>query len=176
MPSLRYLKTATDRIAEDVPLSLVRLLCSEFPDWSDLTQADEEDFPGDWDPNVMYFVNNTEPVLSRGHTYIPWMFELVPPGQGSGGSAASLRFENLDRRIADAIKLLPGDAQIYVEGEAVLYETPEIIEESFEGFRLSSITLQELSIDAQIGPSDDSAEPFCSFRYLPGLTPGVFPQ
>lgn len=176
MPSLRYLKTATDRVADDVPLPLIRLHCSEFPDWSDLVNEDEEDFPADWDPHVMYFVNNTERVVSRGHTYIPWMFELVPPGQGSGGSAASLRFENLDRRIADAVKLLPGDAQILVHAETILFETPEIVEASFDGFRLSSLTLQPLSIEAQMGPNDDSAEPFCSFRYLPGLTPGVFPQ
>jgi len=176
VPTHRYLKHVTDQHAEDVDVFLIRMTCADFPDWSDLTAEDFEDFPLDWDANTMYFVNNPEAITSRGHTYIPWMFELTLPAQGTDVSGSNLRFENLDRRIGDAIKLLPGDAQITVAAEIVLADTPDIVEESFADFTLNTIRLQNVAIEAQLAPPNDAAEPFCSFKFSPSLTPGVFPQ
>lgn len=176
MPSHRFLKHATDRHSEDVDVVLIRMSCADFPDWADLRDEDFDDFPLDWDPNTMYFVNNTEAITSRGHTYIPWMFELTLPSQGTEATASSLRFENLDRRIGEAIKLLPGDADIRVSAEVVLTDTPDIIEETFTAFSITTIRIQELAIETQLAPPDDSLEPFCSFKYRPNITPGVFPQ
>ncbi|WP_427452164.1 hypothetical protein [Litorimonas sp. WD9-15] len=176
MPSPRFLHHATAQVSDDVDVILLRLSCSDFPDWSDLTDEDVEDFPLDWDPGTMYFVSNTEAITSRGHTYIPWMFELTPPSQGSGPSGSTLRFENIDRRIGDAIKLLPSSAEIFVAAEMVLAETPDIIEQNFTRFKLTVIQLQQLTIEASLAPPNDALEPFCSFIYEPAFTPGVFPQ
>lgn len=176
MPSPRYLKHATDKTSDDVEIILLRLSCPDFPDWSDLTAEEFDNFPANWDANVMYFANNTEAITSRGKTYIPWMFEFVRPSQGVGPSGSNIRFENIDRRIGEAIKLLPGDANIQVTAETILAATPDIVEESFPSFRLNTIKLQELSIEAQLSPPNDALEPYCSFRFTPSLTPGVFPQ
>lgn len=174
MPSPRFLKNLTDRDAEDVVLTLLRLHCSEFPDWSDIQQGDEEGFPTDWEPNTMYFVHNTEDIVSRGHTYIPWAFELTLPGQGGGGSNAGLRFDNIDRRITDAIKLLPATAEISVTAETVLDVTPDLVEEDFQDFALTAVQITAVSIETTLGPNDDRLEPFCSVVYRRQTAPGLF--
>ncbi|RKQ68939.1 hypothetical protein DES40_1715 [Litorimonas taeanensis] len=174
MPSPRYFRHATASVSEDVDLFLLRLSCADFPDWADLTAEDFEDFPLNWEAGTMYFVDNTEPITSQGKTYIPWQFEFTPPAQGDDVSAANLRFENIDRRIGEAVKLLPSDAEIIVEAEHILAATPDIIEESFTVFKISTIRLQPLSVETDMSPPDDSLEPFCSYRFHPAVTPGVF--
>lgn len=173
MPSPRFLRAVTDAVAEDTPLYLLRLHCPDFPDWADIT-GEDGDFPADWAPNTMYFVRNTEEITSRGKTYLPWIFDLILPGQGEAGSAASLRFDNLDRRISRSILLLPSDAEITVTAETILAETPDIVEESFDAFKLNQVKFAQLTIDANLSPPDDNGEPACSVSYLPQTAPGLF--
>jgi len=159
--------TATED--DDVPLALLSLRCSEF-DLSDIPGAP----PGE---DTLRFVANEEDVLSSvegaEHRYVAWGFDYVPAAQGLSGNPGQLRMDNVDRRITQAIKLLPSDAQIQCRVFMVLSGDVDTAEQISPLFKMTAIDFDELNIAATISTNDDSRAPLCDLSYGRSVTPGL---
>ena len=175
MPSPEFIETVTASAADDVYLVLIRLACPEFPDWSSLFRddPDADELPTDWPSHTLCFAANDEPVLSNNITHIPWGFEFIRPPQGVGGPAR-LRMDNVDRRIFDAIKLLPSTAKIAVECDIVVAAHPDEVEIPYSGFDLKGVTGTDVALVGDLTAFNDDNEPFCSISYRRFNAPGIF--
>lgn len=150
----------------DVWLPLLRLECADF----DFVDIDE--FDG-FDPGVLRFVANEEDIISDGELYLAWGFDYVPPAQGLAGTAPRLRMDNVDRRITQAIKLLPADADIQARVDIVLSGDPDTVERSTPRLRVGAIDFDALDITATLAVRDDSRVAISSFNYDRATTPAL---
>jgi hypothetical protein len=150
----------------DVWLPLLRLECTDF-DFTDI-----EDFDG-FDPGILRFVANEEDVVSGGELYLAWGFDYVTPAQGLAGSAPQLRMDNVDRRITQAIKFLPSDADIQAQVDIVLSGDPDAVQRSTPRLRLGAINFDALDITGTLAVRDDSRVAVSSFHYDRATTPAL---
>lgn len=174
MPTENFLRAVTASAADDDYIVLLRLSCPEFPDWSDLLRDDPSatPLPTDWPPHTLCLVANDENVRSNEITYQAFGFDFVRPPPTGG--QASLRIDNVDRRVFDSIKLLGPTARISVACDIVLAGQADFIENSYAGLELRAVTANRLSINGELSVSVDDSEPFCSISYLPFNTPGIY--
>lgn len=154
------LEARTASTDADVWLVLLTLTCPDF---------DIADVPDD----TLRFVANEEAVVSRGHTYHAWGFDYVAPAQGLSGAPARLRMDNVDRRITEAVKLLPADARIDCRVEVVLSGDPDHVEEDSPPFQMTAVEFDKMSITGTLGLADDSREALSGFAYGRAVTPGL---
>ena len=150
----------------DVWIPLLTMRCAAF-DFTDI-----EDFDG-FEPGVLRFAANEEDVLSRGSRFLAWGFDYQPPAQGLSGGDASIRMDNVDRRITQAIKLLPADTTIQCEVEIVLSGYPDHVERDSAPFKMTVIDFNNIDITATIGVNDDSRQRLCAFAYGRAITPAL---
>ncbi|MDE5899166.1 MAG: DUF1833 domain-containing protein [Treponemataceae bacterium] len=92
----------------------------------------------------LYFVDNTEAVVSGGTTYQPCAFTVVLPEQNEDGSVSPCRIiiDNTDRKIAELIKRAL-NKQIVCTISLIVAQTPDVIERGPLKFILRNITIQD---------------------------------
>ena len=150
----------------DVWLPSLRLECAAF-DFSDI-----EEFDG-FDPGILRFVANEEDVISNGELFLRWGFDYQPGGQGLGSSPPQLRMDNVDRRITQAIRTLPADADIQARVDICLSVDPDVIERSTPRLRVGAVDFDATDITATLSIRDDSRQACSSFTYDRATTPAL---
>lgn len=156
--------TAREHAAVYIPLLTMR--CPDF-DFTDIEDFDEAE------PGILRFAANEDDVLSNGKTYWRWGFDYQRAAQGLSGNEAQLRMDNVDRRITQAIKLLPSDTAIICEVDIVLSTDPDVVERDSVPFKMMVIDFNEIDITATIGVNDDSRQTLCAFAYGRAVTPAL---
>ena len=113
-------------------------------------------------------------VTSNGNNYIFLPMELSLPGEeeaGAGQCSLTLNFVT-----KEAIELIrthltsPVDVQI----DLVLASSPNTVETSFSGFKITNVTYNADQITFDLNMVSLSREPFPSFTFTPANFPGLF--
>lgn len=113
-------------------------------------------------------------VTSNGHDYIFLPLQLTLPGEqeaGAGQCSLSLNFVT-----KEAIQLIrekltsPVDVQI----DLVLSGSPNTVEASFSGFKITNVTYNADQITFDLNMVSLSREPFPCFTFTPANFPGLF--
>jgi hypothetical protein len=120
----------------------------------------------------LYLVDNTEPVVSGGVTYIPCAFKCTLPEQNDDGTSKPCRVEidNVDRRIAEIAEETVS-VPITLTVSVVMAQNPGVIEAGPLRFILRNISVSAETVQAEL------YDFYVYDRNLPGLrySPRDFP-
>ena len=112
-------------------------------------------------------------VVSRGNEYIYLPFSITLPQEDETGvSRATLKVDNIDRRVVAAVR--QANSAISVTLEIVLSSDVDIVEMSIEDFRLQQVTYDAFTVSGDISVEYFDLEPFPSGRFTPSFFPGLF--
>lgn len=118
-------------------------------------------------------VNNTVAIRSNGQDYEPFPFAFLPPEESEDGvPRATLEIDNVDQRIAAALRKLTSAPT--ATAQVILASDPDTIERDFPAFRVSSASWDVATVQGTLSARDDSGEPACAWRYTPAQAPGLF--
>lgn len=98
---------------------------------------------------TLYFVDNTQSIVSNGQTYIPAAFKVVLPSQTEDGSIqpCQLVVDNVDQIISATIKKAnAAQKKIYATISVVMAQTPDIIERGPLRFILRDVTINKSTV------------------------------
>jgi hypothetical protein len=123
----------------------------------------------------LYLVDNTEPVISSGATYIPCAFKCTLPEQNDDGTSKPCRIEidNTDRRIAEIAEETV-NARITVSISVVMAHSPDIIETGPLRFILRNVTISKETVQAELYDFYMYDRNLPGLRYSPQDFPGLF--
>lgn len=153
--ALILLITITDPANANVP---VRLADSYTGRLSSLTTEDE----------IIYGVH------SNGHDYVFIPMQLTLPGEQEAGAAQCNLTLNFVTK--EAIQLIRErlTSPVEVQIDLVLSGSPDHIETSFSGFRITNVTYNADQITFDLNMVSLSREPFPCFSFTPANFPGLF--
>ncbi|MGE0699042.1 MAG: DUF1833 family protein [Hyphomicrobiaceae bacterium] len=98
---------------------------------------------------VLRFVNNNETVASNGHTFEPYPFRAVIPGEDQDQpQGASIAISNVDRRLVRAVRSISGPPVVSIQ--AVLASDPDTIELEFTGMLMRNVRHNAMEITAEL--------------------------
>lgn len=125
----------------------------------------------------LLFVDNTEPVVSNGLTYLPVAFQITLPEQNQDGmiSPCRLAVDNIDRAIAENVKNADGEGKkIYASVSLIMAQTPNTIERGPIEYILRNVAVTKDSVSGELYDSYlyDSKMP--EGVYTPNDFPGLF--
>ncbi len=107
----------------------------------------------------------------RGFYTFPVGVQLPSEEEDDDRHQARLIIGNVDRRIADTLRALPDAATVTIE--TVLRASPDFIEESWPGWRLSMAQIDTLTISAELTVPDLSQESYPHQRFTPAIFSGL---
>jgi hypothetical protein len=112
-------------------------------------------------------------IVSRGENYVFLPLEITLPSDDiSGSSRAQLVIRDATRYITPLVRSLQTPPIITLE--IVLKSQPDIVEISFSGFYLSSITYSADQVSGELTLVDYQVEPFPVHGFTPSYFPGLF--
>ena len=123
--------------------------------------------------NPIRVCSNAGDVVSNGNTFVAFPFELtLPDDQDNAAPRASLRIDNVDRQIVQAIRTIgsPPSVRIMV----VLASDPDTIEADWDGFTLRVASYDALTVAGEILTDAFEDEPYPAASFTPGRFPGLF--
>lgn len=119
------------------------------------------------------FVNNMEDITSRGALYLACPFELVLPEDFADRLATvSLRVDNVDRRMVQAVRELGSPPAITLE--VVLASAPDTLEAGPFAFTLRNVEYDPLVLTGALKFEDILNERFPQHAVTPATVPGAF--
>lgn len=122
----------------------------------------------------IYLVNNTVAVVRAGVTFQPYPFEAVlPEDSDSANPSVSLRIDNVDRMVTEAIQNYTGVPKCRLE--VILASDPTHVEVGPFDFDITLVEYDAFAISATLGYEEDflnQAVP-CQ-NYLPSNSQGLF--
>jgi hypothetical protein len=123
----------------------------------------------------MYFVDNTEPVISGGNTYVPCAFKCVLPEQNDDGTSKPCRVEidNVDRRIAEIVEETVS-TPVTLTVSVVMAQNPDVIESGPLRFILRNISVSKDTVQAELYDFYLYDRNLPGLRYSPRDFPGLF--
>lgn len=111
--------------------------------------------------------------VSRGNNYIFLPLEITMPSQESGAlPRASIVLHDVTRYVLPHLRQLTGPPNVTLE--VVLTSQPDIVEASFTGLKLGSISYNKDTISADLIVDGLEREPFPCHSFLPSSFPGLF--
>lgn len=113
-------------------------------------------------------------VTSNGHDYVFLPMQLNLPGeQETGAAQCSLTLGFVTK---EAIQLIREKltSPVNVQIDLILESTPDYIETSFSGFKITNVTYSADQITLDLNMVSLSREPFPSFTFTPANFPGLF--
>ncbi len=112
-------------------------------------------------------------VMSRGKafTFLPLEITL-PSEEEEAAPRASLTIHNVTRQVTPAIRELSGPPDVLLE--VILARTPDLIEASFAGFKMSGIQYDAETVSGQLTVDSLAREPFPAHTFSPAWFPGLF--
>lgn len=102
---------------------------------------------------TLYFVDNTQSIVSNGQTYVPAAFKVVLPSQTEDGSVqpCQLVVDNVDQIISATIKKAnAAQKKIYATISVVMAQTPDIIERGPLRFILRDVTINKSTVSGEL--------------------------
>lgn len=102
---------------------------------------------------TLYFVDNTQSIVSNGQTYVPAAFKVVLPSQTEDGSIqpCQLVVDNVDQIISTTIKKAnAAQKKIYATISVVMAQTPDIIERGPLRFILRDVTINKSTVSGEL--------------------------
>lgn len=110
---------------------------------------------------------------SNGTRFIFMPFEpQYPRDDKTGTITATIKFENVDRRIVSQIRSVTKPVTLKIQ--AVLSSDVDFVELEYDDFRLSDVSYDCFYVTGSISLEYFGLEPFPSGRFTPGDFPGLF--
>lgn len=98
---------------------------------------------------VIRLVNNNEPVVSNGETYIAYPFDLILPlDTGDKIPSIKLRIDNVDQMIVDAIRELELAPKIRIQ--VVTSAFPDLVEKDLDFLQMRAVEYNASTIEATL--------------------------
>ena len=120
-------------------------------------------------------VNNFEPIASQGYTWTAYPFEITMPSESDDQIPVMiLKIDAVDRQIITVIRSLQGPPEITLD--VILAAQPDIVEASVQGFKMKSVSYDNLVVEAELRLEEILSEPFPQHAFTPALFPGLFAQ
>ena len=120
-------------------------------------------------------VNNFEPIVSQGYTWAAYPFEITMPSESDDQIPVMiLKIDAVDRQIITVIRSLQGPPEITLD--VILAAQPDIVEASVQGFKMKSVSYDNLVVEAELRLEEILSEPFPQHAFTPALFPGLFAQ
>ena len=118
-------------------------------------------------------VNNLEEIVSQGYTWAAFPFEITLPIESDDQiPVMTIRIDNVDRQIVTAIRSLQGAPDITLD--VVVASQPDIVDVTFVGFKLKSVSYDNLVVEGEMRLEEILSEPFPQHRITPFHFPGCF--
>lgn len=111
-------------------------------------------------------VNNKVNIISNFETYVAFPFEIsLPESNEDAPPRASLSISNVGREIGQIIRSITSPP--FVAIRVVRQETPDVIEVTHDGMRLSGVTYNAQSVSGDLVREDFVHEPYPAITYSP---------
>jgi len=125
-------------------------------------------------PNIVYrAANNTEDVLSNGHTYTAcWFNFTLPDDDDEAPKGVKIQIDNVDLRLIDLLRgvIAPIDCRLLV----VIAATPDVIEMELTDLQLVQVTWNAQTIEGTLASGDPLNQVYPGDIYEPRTFPGCF--
>ena len=122
---------------------------------------------------VIYLVNNNEPVISNGITYLPYPFRLtLPLDTGDKIPQVTLSIDNVDQLLVDAIRELEIAPTIRVQ--LITSAFPDLVEKDLDFLKLRNVSYDAMSITGTLEVASVWARKFPSEMVDPTRYPALF--
>ena len=121
----------------------------------------------------IYITSETVETQSRGHTYLPFPFDLVLPDEVENRSPrARLTVENVSQEILKVVKALKTPAHITME--VIRAGDSDTVEAVFPAFKLTNVKYNALTLQGDLTIEDFTAEPYPATVFTPSAFPALF--
>lgn len=111
--------------------------------------------------------------VSRGNSYIFLPLEIGLPSEESGSlPRANIKMYDVTKYVLPHLRKLVGPPNVLLE--VVLTSQSDVVEASFTGLKLGSITYNKDTISADLIMEGLEREPFPCHAFLPSSFPGLF--
>lgn len=112
-------------------------------------------------------------VTSRGEDYIFLPVEVTLPDEAENSAPrCSITFYDVTRYVMPIIREIDGQPPIKLE--LVLSSTPDTVEVSFAGFKITNFTYNVDRVTADLSMVSYELEPFPQYSFSPAYFPGLF--
>lgn len=123
--------------------------------------------------STLYFVNNTEAIVSRGTTYEPFPMKIaLPTDDGESLREVVCEFDNVSLELIEELRSVTDF--IDVKLEMILASKPDIVEIEIGELKLKNINYNKKTIQGRLFMDDFLNTGMTSERYLPSSFPGIF--
>lgn len=116
--------------------------------------------------------DNTEDLTSNGNVYTGFPFELTLFQEDGQTPRASIRIQNVDRRIGDAVMGLTTRPKMDIA--VVLADSPDDFEFDWISTELASVDGNVISVTGDITGMDFTSEPWPYLRATKDALPGAY--
>ena len=121
----------------------------------------------------MYFVNNTEAIVSGGISYQAYPFDVMIPDDTEEISTIKLTIDNIDRRIVEAIRRIDAPAKFTLS--MIMASEPDTLLVPPIPCTLQNVSYTAQVVTGDIAPYEDIINAiFPLHNFDPARFPGVF--
>lgn len=118
-------------------------------------------------------VNDRQDLYSRGARYVAYPFELALPGDdGETVARVTIRIDNVDRRIVEALRTATGLPRATIE--VVRRAAPDVVEAGPFSMTIAEARADALTVEAECVFEDVLDAAFPAGQYTPADYPGLF--
>jgi hypothetical protein len=130
--------------------------------------------------NIIYGVMgppaNRSAVVSASNPSLAYIFlpinVTLPSEEEVSAPRCSLTINDVSRALTPTIRNLTEPPKVLID--LVLSSTPTVVEASFPGFYMTSVTYNANTIQTELSMISYQNEPFPSFKFVPRYFPGLF--
>ena len=123
--------------------------------------------------DTLRFVNSQTDVVSNGHTYSSFPFEIViPDADGDVPQKASLRIDNISREVYAAIWALDPSPSVVIS--IAMSSQPDVIEYQTGRLYLNQVQADEMVLEGELIPLQYSRETWPGAVVNPARFPGLW--
>lgn len=127
----------------------------------------------DW-ASPIYFVNNTESIVSNGNTFESFPVNItLPTDDGEAVKSSKITFDNVSRELVEQIRSTT-DNSISVKLEMVLASAPDNVEIEIGEMKIVTIQYTAMKISATLTMDDFLNTEITGEKYTPSVYPGLF--
>ena len=121
----------------------------------------------------IYLVNNTEPIVSRGKSFIPFPVKItLPADDGETQREVAIEFDNASAALIAALRSVITPIEVTIE--MILASAPDRVEIEIGELKIKNITYNKTSIQGRLFMDDFLNTEMTSEKYSPTNFPGLF--
>lgn len=118
-------------------------------------------------------VRNKTDITSNGNLYVGFSFDVnLPTDSGDTVPITSIRMDNVDRRIVDAVRAISSPATVKLE--VILASDPDVVEITLDNMKMRQVEYDALLVEAVLQYEDVLHQAFPTHTYTPANAPGLF--